>query len=1016
MSQYYLYVHQPAAVFKARANMPGAITYPITELVYDTVTVGAYTDVQQGMTLLLGTAEGLDDLGRVRVQNPPDSDSISIGRTSRGTHDGELDIQDNAYITALADFRVWAKIPFDAISTQYKDTNIAIGDNTTDIPPVANCGASTAGTIDSVTDLLTVEFDAVNSFAVADGATITDYTWDVDDGTITVGSSTTAAITATFPAGGRWVTLTVEDSNNKVHTARCFVYARDPDADTSITDFQAEITATPAGQQLQLTIKQDIAQTTYPDGTLVLMWRDEPSAADDRSHMLFTGWHYEDEASIRATRTGNLRDTRLTCLDVAGRLGTLPGFPQSVESAASPTQWTQMVAPTMYKYIHYLLYWHSTALEVSDLIMPATLADYDFVIFASEGESLHDQVNNECKGILPDHLLTCNRMGQLQVIPDPMVAQVVDRTATIQATFDEDDTANIRIGYMRPPRVHWLRGHALLIQSDYTTIDSVPTLLTVHCIAPGTAPSQGVAEQVTSEGIVASQAALNAVTGHRYARMNNRYGNLTVEPPDEAVFEDVDPATLDWVQLNLSATVAAQRGITFSNARCQVKEVRRRFEARREGTMVKSSYTLEVETSGYAATTVVPKGNPVSSFTPPLPDDSTAYAGDITGYILWDGTDVLRTWDLGAGSPTWERVDTGVSGTILDGQYMHISASVVGMWLMTTAGIFFCADIMAATPTWSNKLTLATVQAADATPSSGAVKFGGMTHYWSQPGHLCVATCPDAENDDYLHAYFWVTENYGSTWTQVDMNAFTFGSGATERCYYAVGVHGLASLRSGNGTIWAGRGNGRTGTSSGDAAIFKSTDLGYTWTKGHIFAHYVPLTGLPALLNPFPNATDPSYCVVQVGTGDMELYVSTDQWATVTNLTEPTGHEGGFDVNSQTQMVNKQTSNNLHILALFGVDSSSNADLYESDDSGSSWSLLENFGNSVITPNGWPPDVDQWVVIQNNDTPIIQLTLDNFGSLADKTGNLASVLSGGTWSSAGLAGGFALPKVGPNAD
>jgi hypothetical protein len=174
VSDHHLYVHTPQPIFKARVNVPGAITYPLTSLIFDSVTLGAYTAIQADQTLLLGTADGDDDLGRVRVQNIATATAIPLGRTSQGLQDGELTVQNNAYITVWEDFRVWAKIPYiDGDGIQYKDTTVPVGTFTsTGMPPVANCGAPAAATIDSGTSLITVNFDAANSIAMTDGETL----------------------------------------------------------------------------------------------------------------------------------------------------------------------------------------------------------------------------------------------------------------------------------------------------------------------------------------------------------------------------------------------------------------------------------------------------------------------------------------------------------------------------------------------------------------------------------------------------------------------------------------------------------------------------------------------------------------------------------------------------------------------------------------------------------------------------------------------------------------------------
>lgn len=407
------------------------------------------------------------------------------------------------------------------------------------------------------------------------------------------------------------------------------------------------------------------------------------------------------------------------------------------------------------------------------------------------------------------------------------------------------------------------------------------------------------------------------------------------------------------------------------------------------------------------------------AWTPPLPGDGSIFYGDIAAYLVWDTDKIGRTSNLQAAPPVWEDISGTVSGVIYDVQYMIVDASTVGVWAMTDTDIFFCADILAVTPTWTSVLTIATVRATAVAPTSGNVIFGSMQHFWSAPGHLCVAMSLDTENDNYLHCYYWVTEDYGANWTAVDHTADTFGTAPNERCYYSVGRYGLASHRS-EPILYCGRSNGRTGTSSGNTAVFRSDDMGYTWTLAHSFGFWNPGNSNPAILNPFPDSTDPTYLVRAGGGGtsggDKRIYLSTDGWTNATLLTEPAGHEGGFSVNGAgAQRPNKHTLDNTHVMNLFQADSSSAADLYESYDQGANWTLLKNLNNNAITPNGWPPDVNEWVLIYATNTPHIQLTTDNFANMLDKDGNILTVF--GSWSNTapGLPGGFALPRMGSNA-
>ncbi len=1019
----HLYLHQPAALFKARVNM-ASITYPVTALVFDTVTLGAFGDIQADMTLTLGSAEGLDDLGRVRVQNVATSTTIPIGRISQGLEDGTLSVADNMYITVWDDYRVWAKLPYYNVDTgiDYKDGDVPVGTYNTQIPPVANCGPGTAAYTSA--GIITVQFPAGGSnlsFAMADSATISTYAWDVKDGTITVGTAASAVITAIFPAGFRWVALTVTDSNGKPHTARCPVLAVNADADVTVENFQVEShRLTQNGQTLGFRVLEDVPRTTYPDGCLVMFWWDAPASATDRSHMKFIGWHQNDSVSIRAQRTGLLRDTVLNCVDIAGRLADLPGFPQVVGRDAQESPWAEIPTLDINKCLHYLIFWHSTALSLADFFLPVVGSSYPTMHLTTTGSSLYDQINGMAQKIVPDHLVVCNTVGQLSVLPDWMLKDVGDRPTTAPI-LTEEYWSELRFEYTRPPRVHVLRGGAVVVSTAWLVIGGIDSLPLAFSIAPGDAFGQGVNEVVRGEGLTISQATLNACTGHRYARLNARYGPFSIVEPSGDIW-DYEPALMNRVQLNVSATTAAQRGMDFTTAAGMVKAIDLRYTHTKGGVWVSPTLTWERETSGFAAQTVTPAIPATPDYetpapwVPPVDGDTRYYYGSMKGYILWDGAHVMRTWDIQASSPTWALVDTGITGTIYDGQYVHVNATTVGMWLLTSDAVWWCADIMATTPSWTAKLPIATVIAADVPPATGTVEFACMYNYASEPGYLIVATAPINTDTLYLHAYFWHTHNYGATWTQVDMSDFTFISSGDERCYSKAGRFAMNIFRSSPGTIWCVRQTDRTGASGGSCAVFRSEDLGHTWSKHLIEDVYTNSAVAASLLNPFPAIGDPSYVMRSSGTAnEPRLYRSTNSWTTPTILTLPTG----YNYVRTIFRPNKRTFDNTHVMAWHHLTAggATATHLLESFDQGVNWSVLHQDNGNHNTPNGWPSDVLQWVVVGSNEggtvnAKTIRLTLNNFSTLLDKQGNLTTILSN-TWVN-GLGSGFSLPRLGPN--
>ncbi len=677
--QMHLFILNPTPIFRARVNMtpPSGVIDAVT---YTPVGIGVYTDIRPGQTICFGSAQGRDDYGRQRIRKPATADTLYIGRSSTGTHDGEVTIVDDAYITVLDDFRMWAKIPdiIEISDTEVKilkDSDLEVEDNTTNPPPVANSGPGFAATIRSDTELITVTLPipGTNSFPIADGAFITSYLWEIDDGTLVSGSLTDAEITATFPAGFRWAHLTVTDTNGKTHTSHTPIFARDPfePADETIREWQMESrTVMQLGQKIALKIISDVDMSVYPDGTLVMIWDREPNSPIDRNHMVMVGWMNTETELLRAEANGYVRDSTFFCVDGAGKLDLIPGLPVSVANdlkrivAKQPViTWAYMVNPTLLKYWHYLIHWHTTALELLDWIQPLVGAEYTFVNLSSEGESVLDQLSRRAKVPAPNYVLTVNQSGQLGIIVDPQTQNVEDRTNIIQATLTEDDWSDIRYTLQRTPKLHWLRGKAIL--SHPTTVAAV------FAHAPGLAPGQGVGSQDVSEQLVLSQQDLNDVTGHQYARANAPQSEfrITLIQDDDAPFierpwRNLDPAAMTWTLLNISFEYASQRGLNFTNARGLIKEVTTRYNYTETGITRTVEVLWERETVGIPATTYIPKpvtpadpGNwPTEPVVPYVPDQGLV-RGVQHVTIISDTGWVYRTHNFQNASPTWAQID-----------------------------------------------------------------------------------------------------------------------------------------------------------------------------------------------------------------------------------------------------------------------------------------------------------------------------------------------------------------------
>jgi len=188
-------------VYTARVNQ-ATFEVPIAELTYDGGT-GTLGDVLSGMTVLISHSnDRTAAFFRGRVRKAPSATVLYINET-----DGSQFANDD-YIFVIDDFALHEKMARDVSGTLYPDWDVAFRK----LKPIIR--GLKSGYADWVaSDIYTIAFAPTVTAATA-SATISSYSWDVADGTITVGVATDKDITATFPAGFRWISLTATDSNS----------------------------------------------------------------------------------------------------------------------------------------------------------------------------------------------------------------------------------------------------------------------------------------------------------------------------------------------------------------------------------------------------------------------------------------------------------------------------------------------------------------------------------------------------------------------------------------------------------------------------------------------------------------------------------------------------------------------------------------------------------------------------------------------------------------------------------
>jgi hypothetical protein len=716
----FTYLHAPATILAATCTTVNPV-YPLATVTYGTVTSGAYADIKPGMTIMFGSAAGLDDMGRQRVRAAADGTDIPIGRSSRGRLRGEVDLSSGGtvYITVLELHEVWSRIPFiDDDAVLFKDEQSY--SDTLALAPIANAGPHVADFVDPDTDTLTLDFDGTASFSpVGDAIT---YAWDFGDATPS--SSTSSAPTGiVFPPGARYIYLTVT-AGGRTHTCAVLVAALEKSGvNAPILVEVGTRVLNPEGQTASLTVRgANIPISTYPRGTQVIYFERERYGTSvgslagpaGREHVKFNGWLDTEPTEISAAREGLRRQVTLNCADVAERLRKIPQFPQVLHRKDSPANWAQIKSSiaNLNGAILYYLRHHTTALELADFTRSAVGNSYTFSLLAGEQGSPYAQADRLARAMR--HRLTCNERGQLAVVPYPQylptAAQASEfgltaRASTPIVALGESDWSRLRYTDSQPPGIHWNNGSAIVVSTQDGEA-SGRTDTPLFCIAPGTAPGQGLSAQESGEQLVLSQNELNVIEGNRYAA-NNAVQSLFELELTRGGDAGIDPALMEWVTLTLSSATAAQRGLTLSAQKLLPVQVEYELDGR---TGVKRQrLTLERETSGQPATTVVRTSNEANlpPYTPPstyyptidyeIPDVVSYFpsGGNRLALILSDGT-VERTSTFStpsaAGGPSWSSVSIpGITGTVI--QWCPDASAPENGWVVTTDEVGYLEDL-----------------------------------------------------------------------------------------------------------------------------------------------------------------------------------------------------------------------------------------------------------------------------------------------------------------------------------
>jgi hypothetical protein len=647
--QGYLYIHQPARLIRRRVNMPLTIGYPVSAITFDNPDSdpGNIADVQVNHRVRVSSSAGALK-GWARIHKPISDPVMYIAPIG----ESEIDFDDNDILDVYDEYPIWTRIPYiSSAGVLAKDYDILYSDQNENIPPVVNCNVAVDSLFVSGTPaVITVSFDATDSYCMAPGAVIDPaepYTWDLKDGTRTVGTEFAPQITATFPAGVRYVDLTMKDDNESTSIKHILI----PSFTGSDDPLLYKVKVDRRGGQLTngwdasfTLLDSDVSD--YPEGARVIYFEEERFGSGNGpigdTCIKFDGFIVDETLIIEPLQD----DVTINCRGPLGILQERPAFAQTITYSAAPTTWAEMVDLGWWKVIIYLLYWHSNVLELFNLERPPIYDGYDVNRLDSDIGTLYSQIDFLAKAV--QARFTCDQRGNFYMRRFPLFLPSASRAAldTIvtltSADWNED---GLNIEYRHADDVCWVRATAIVASQ------TLP-ITAVESIAPSITPSEGARLEQLDRQLVTGQTELNSRAGRYYAWLNSqRDGARTarrVTVPLNHRGDVFDPAWQEWVALTLSSTTN-KRQVSWSGARFRIEAIESTYD--HELGVSDDVLTLEEETNGASGTTVnievvdttpPPDSDPPDVYEPPSEDYGPGTKSGLLVLGLYATTNVNR--------------------------------------------------------------------------------------------------------------------------------------------------------------------------------------------------------------------------------------------------------------------------------------------------------------------------------------------------------------------------------------
>lgn len=573
-------------VYTARVNQ-ASFTSPLAQLTYDGG-AGTLADVLVGMTVLISkTNDRAAAFFRGRVRAAPTASILYINETD-GTQ-----FDDDDYIFVIDDFALHEKMARDVLGVLYPDWNVAFR---TLKPLIYGLKSGYADWVTS--DVYQISF-APTVVATTSGASISSYLWDVGDGTITVGAASDKNITATFPAGFRWISLTATDDEGVSQIRYIPIWAHDPDTYPPQLLETGDFTVSASIQDgYNATLTAFDGVDAVLDQTLVCAWVDE-SYNGTKQHIdqnvAMIGRLRSESNRSDYGEDGNL-DASVT-FEVEGVITQMQRIRASALEIARdniPEAFNEIEYLTIWRAVHLFLTEYSTFAELHSLYFDDVGTTFQYGTLTTAGQNIHTTIIDLAESL--NAVFQCSGTGECEFVRKAVYldSDARDALATVLDMSSTDILGSLGYEKQHIDPVGFVRADGGAYR--LATADTSAYL----AAAPAGTPGTGADEVELRRQILQS----NQTTADEQAELVTRVGNALAEAqeaisipvtlPDGYWFLVPDAAA--WYTMTLDGTELAKEIVLTDSTRWILSSIELAFS--NETGTIEVSTVLTIETLG----------------------------------------------------------------------------------------------------------------------------------------------------------------------------------------------------------------------------------------------------------------------------------------------------------------------------------------------------------------------------------------------------------------------------------